>query len=62
MKLLSGYILENKEVVLELCHNHIHDAYIECSLGFEKKSFPADSDLMIKSGIADSIAGSFEMM
>ena len=30
---------------------------MECSLGFEIKSFSADSDLMIESGIADSTSG-----
>ena len=37
-------------------------AYSECSLGFEKKSFSADSDLMIESGIYDSMAGSFDIL
>ena len=34
----------------------------QCSLGFEKKSFSADSDLIIKSGIADSMPGSFDIL
>ena len=35
---------------------------MQCSLGFEKKSFSADSDLIIKSGIADSMPGSFDIL
>ena len=40
----------------------LHYAYRECSLGFEKKSFLADSDLMIESGLADSTSGSIDIL
>ena len=40
----------------------ISSTYRQCSLGFEKKSFLADSDLMIESGIADSTPGSFDIL
>ena len=36
--------------------------YRKCSLGFEKKSFLADSDLMIESGLADSTLGSIDIL
>ena len=39
-----------------------HVSYRECSLGFEKKSFLADSDLMIESGLADSTSGSIDIL
>ena len=35
---------------------------MECSLGFEIKSFSADSDLMIESGLADSTSGSIDIL
>ena len=64
---LQKYILQQKYVAagrnlpyMFVCG--LVEAYRHCSLGFEKKSFSGDSDLIIKSGIADSMPGSYDIL
>ena len=55
-------LIPRPSLVMPKGHHPSQISYRECSLGFEKKSFLADCDLMIESGLADSTSGSIDIL